>query len=304
MGNNSATDTDNITTSANLTLSNVDAPDPVTAGSNLTYMITLNNFGPNNAASVALADTLPANTTFVSLSAPAGFTCSTPPVGGIGTVNCTNPSLAPGGAGSVFTLVVKVASGVMNGATLSNTATVTSTTTDPTPGNESATATTGVVTAADMAVTLSNSPNPVTAGTNLVYSIGLTNNGPSDAVGASLSNTLPAETTFVSIVQNTGPTFTCTNPGVGSGGTVTCTRSSLTAGETTTFTLTVRVSAATMNGATIANTVTVTSATSDPNAAKTRRRLRLTSLRFRFVADDVGQFVGRGGRYAHLHDSR
>lgn len=68
----------------------------------------MTNAGPEAAADVALSDSVPADTTFVSLTAPAGWTCVTPAAGGTGTISCTNPSLAMGTAAS-FTLVVNVA---------------------------------------------------------------------------------------------------------------------------------------------------------------------------------------------------
>ena len=54
---------------------------------------------------------------------------------------------------AVFTLVVAVVPGVAHGTILTNTATVSSSTTDPVTGNEAATATTTVAAAADLSVT-------------------------------------------------------------------------------------------------------------------------------------------------------
>ena len=52
-------------------------------------------------------------------------------------------------------------------------------TTDPTPGNNgSNTTSTTVNTAADLSITKSDSPDPVTAGNNLSYTITVTNGGP------------------------------------------------------------------------------------------------------------------------------
>lgn len=51
------------------------------AGSNVSYAVTLPNNGPSNAASASLSDTLPAGTTFVSLSTTCSWACSTPAVG-------------------------------------------------------------------------------------------------------------------------------------------------------------------------------------------------------------------------------
>jgi uncharacterized repeat protein (TIGR01451 family) len=137
-GNETATAITTVAATADLSLTKVGSPNPVAAGSHLTYTVTVDNAGPSNAATVALTDPLPAGTTFVSLAAPAGWICTTPPVSSTGTVSCTNASLPPGP--SVLTLVVAVDVTVPTGSTLDNSATVTAATTDPTPLNGTATA--------------------------------------------------------------------------------------------------------------------------------------------------------------------
>ena len=79
---------------ANLSVSKVDDPDPVTPGANLVYTITVTNAGPDAATSVNLIDSLPPGTTFVSLSPPGGWSCATPAVGDVGDVACSTASLA------------------------------------------------------------------------------------------------------------------------------------------------------------------------------------------------------------------
>ena len=54
--------------------------------------------GPDAAATVSWNDTLPVETTFVSLPAVAGWSCTTPAVGAGGAVSCSNPSFAVGSA--------------------------------------------------------------------------------------------------------------------------------------------------------------------------------------------------------------
>lgn len=125
---------------ADLGITNVGAPNPVVAGQNLTYTLTVTNSGPDPAVTTALSDTLPAATTFVSLSAPGGWSCTTPAVGAGGTISCSIASMSVGSA--VFTLTVAVA--VSASGTLSNTATVSASTSDPDPGNDSATEVTTV----------------------------------------------------------------------------------------------------------------------------------------------------------------
>jgi uncharacterized repeat protein (TIGR01451 family) len=259
-GNESGTATTTVATAADLSVTKVDTPDPVTAGANLTYTITVNNAGPSDAASVSLSDGLPAGTTFVSLSSPGGWSCTTPAVGAGGAVSCSNATLAPGSA--VFTLTVAVGPSVASGTVITNTATVTSTTADPNPGNESGTATTTVATAADLSVTKVDTPDPVTAGANLTYAITVNNAGLSDAATVSLSDALPAGTTFVSLSSPGG--WSCTTPAVGVGGTVSCSVAILAPGSAV-FTLTVAVNPNVAAGTVLTNTATVSSTTSDPN---------------------------------------
>jgi len=246
--------------SADLSVTKVDTPDPVTAGNNLTYTITVINAGPSPAASVILSDTLPAGTTFVALSSPGDWSCTKPPVGSDGTISCTNPSLAVGRA--VFTASVAVDPSTPNGTILANTASVSSSTADPNPGSESGTATTTVGVSADLSVTKVDTPDPVTAGNNLTYTITVTNAGPNAAANVILSDTLPGGTTLVSLSSPGG--WSCTQPPVGSGGTVSCARPSLGVGSGV-FTLIVAVDPSTPNGTILANTASVSSATTDPN---------------------------------------
>ncbi len=56
-----------------LSVTKTDSPDPVAAGANLTYTITVQNLGPSTAPNVSLSDTLPAGTTFVSLIGAGGL---------------------------------------------------------------------------------------------------------------------------------------------------------------------------------------------------------------------------------------
>jgi endo-1,4-beta-xylanase len=127
---------------ADLSTSVVANSSSVSSGHDLSYTITVTNNMDNDqepilstdddlpAENVSLVDTIPAGTVFKSLSAPAGWSCSTPPVGGVGSVNCTAASLAPG-ASAQFNLKVKVACPTPNNTGIVNSATVASITRDP-----------------------------------------------------------------------------------------------------------------------------------------------------------------------------
>lgn len=132
-----------VATSANLSVELDAMPNPVQAGNDLTMMALVANAGPDPATSVTFNEAVPANTTFQSLSAPPGWSCSTPAVGATGTVICSNPSLSSG-ATAMFSFVVKVNPGTPGGTVITSTATVSSSSSDPDPSNNSGTAMTTV----------------------------------------------------------------------------------------------------------------------------------------------------------------
>jgi len=104
-------------------------PDPVAAGEEITYVITLMNGGPSPASSIELADALPAGTTFVSVTEPPGWGCTTPAPGGTGEVVCSAATFDPEEP-AVFTLVVAADICTPADTVATNTADVSSATAD------------------------------------------------------------------------------------------------------------------------------------------------------------------------------
>ncbi len=143
---NSASDLDTLTPQANLSVTISDAPDPVLAGKSLIYTITLTHNGPSDALDVQLSTQIPANTTFLSILAPLGWTVTAPAVGGTGLITVTSPppALAATTGPLVFSLEVKVDADTASATVISNTVTVSSSTTDLNPGDNSASTTTTV----------------------------------------------------------------------------------------------------------------------------------------------------------------
>jgi uncharacterized repeat protein (TIGR01451 family) len=101
-------------------------------GNPITYTLAVSNAGPSVANTVSVTDTLPAGASFVSASG-SGWTCNNV----AGVVTCTVATL-PTGAAPVINLTI-VAPAVVSAGTLSNTATVSSSTTDTNPANNSST---------------------------------------------------------------------------------------------------------------------------------------------------------------------
>jgi len=113
---------------------------------------------------------------------------------------------------------------------------------------------------ADLAISLTDSPDPLNAGQALSYTITVSNNGPHVAQGISVALQLPTGVAFQSA---SGTGWSCTQ----SDGVVTCTRASLGSGQTAPP-ITVQVTAPTQAG-TIAASASVALADSmvDPEAA-------------------------------------
>jgi uncharacterized repeat protein (TIGR01451 family) len=118
---------------------------------------------------------------------------------------------------------------------------------------------------ADVSVTNTASAGPVLAGDTITYTETIANAGPSAAQTVALSDVLPANTTFVSDAQTSGPTVTLTNPAVGATGTITGAIDTLASGASASFAVVVEVSPSTPNAATITNTADVSSVTLDPS---------------------------------------
>jgi uncharacterized repeat protein (TIGR01451 family) len=127
-----------VNSDADLEIMKTDAPDPIEAGSNLVYTLTVTNHGPLAAGDVTLIDPLPFGVTYVSTE-PPGLCVITG-----NFLSCDLGMLAENSAVSV-TVVVQTALSL----SLTNEATVTSTTPDSDSINNSDTIDTTVFAAAD-----------------------------------------------------------------------------------------------------------------------------------------------------------
>lgn len=253
--NNSATDTDSLTPQVNLAITKTDGAASDIPGTTITYTIVASNpVGPSAVTGATVADTFPGTLTGVSWTCSASPGSSCP---GAGAGNISAPvSLLVGGT-ATFTVNATISAGATG--TLNNTATITAPggTTETAPANNTATDSDTLTPRADMTVSKTDSADPSVAGTNLTYTVTVTNNGPSNATGVTLVDTLPPETTFVSSTPG-GPT--CTH----ALGVVTCSLGSLAASASTVVTITALVASSVVDGATISNTAVVSAATTDP----------------------------------------
>ena len=109
---------------------------------------------------------------------------------------------------------------------------------------------------ADLSVTKSDSPDPVTVGNNLTYTITVSNSGPDDAPGVVLTDDLPGSVAFGSATPSQG---SCSH----SAGTVTCPLGTITPGAPATVAIVVTPN----SPGTLTNSASVSSDVADSNPA-------------------------------------
>ena len=243
-----------MTNQADLSITKTASPSSYAPGSPLTYTLTVSNGGPSDVVGAIVTDVVPA------ALAAFGWTCVSgcSPSSGTGSIS-TSVSVAAGGS-AVITLTGTVPGGTSG--TLSNTASVAapSGVTDPNGANNTATATTPLVAQADLSITKTASRSSYVAGSPLTYTITVSNGGPAAAVGATVSDVVPAALSAFG--------WTCSPGCAPSSGTGNVSASvSLAAGASAVITLTGTVPPKTKG--TVVNTATVAapSGLTDPNLA-------------------------------------
>ncbi len=172
--------------SADLSITQIDSADPVYAGNNVTYTLTVTNNGISDASSVKVVDTLPTGSTFVSASDGCSEVA--------GVVTCNVGNLANGASTTVDVVVKTTTAG-----TITNLVSVSAAENDLAIANNTVSEQTVVkAITADLSITQADSADPVYAGNNVTYTLTVTNNGISYASGVKVVDTLPTGVTFVS----------------------------------------------------------------------------------------------------------
>jgi uncharacterized repeat protein (TIGR01451 family) len=251
--------------SADLSVTN-SGPTVVLAGNPITYTQTVANAGPLDAVNAVFSESIPANTTFGSVTPPSGWTCNPAPTT---TLTCTNPDFLANTSGT-FSVTVNVTSGILAGTQIVDVDNITSGTSDPNLGNNSAmvVTTVGVATQADLAVTNTVSAPTVTAGSTFTMTSVVSNNGPGAATGLVFSESTASDSTgtinatFSSI---TAPGWSCTTPTVGTAGTITCSLASLSAGTNAGTISIVETAPSATAGTVLTGAANIAAPTLDPN---------------------------------------
>jgi uncharacterized repeat protein (TIGR01451 family)/fimbrial isopeptide formation D2 family protein len=212
-------------------------------GDDIVFTIVLTNRGPDTATNVTLLDPLPSGLVFVSSAPQQGAYSSGTGIWTVGTV--------PNGANLTLTITAQIVSG----APQTNTVSVNhSDQFDPNPGNNQSSVTVGS-NVADLILTKVVSNNQVIMGFNTIFTLTVSNLGPSPAVGVVVDDPLPAGLFFIGVQAITQGTY---DPSTG-----VWTLGSLAVGQTASIQLVTQI----LVTGPIVNTATVSTTTPDSDAS-------------------------------------
>jgi uncharacterized repeat protein (TIGR01451 family) len=257
-----ASDTTSLTTAPALSLTKSDGGLSTTPGGTVVYALGYTNSGNVGLTGVALSETVPANTTFNAASSTAGWSCANGAAAGA-TCNLTIGALAAGAAGSA-NFAVNVANPVPTGTTqISNSASasasggVTANASDTTPVN----------TSPALSLTKSDGGTTTTPGSVVIYTLNYQNTGNVGLTGITLSEIVPANSTFRSTGSTAG--WSCAN-GAAAGTTCNLTIASLAGGASSSAAFAVQVVNPVSAGTTqLANSATISSGATSATASDT-----------------------------------
>ena len=211
------TASDSTTVTAPLfTVSKSDSPDPVFVSQPIVYTIAYANDGTAEATNVVITDTVPLSTTYQSCS---GAPCNTN--NGVVTWQLGN---IPENSNGTVSFTVLVDDSLPSGSVIYNDNY--GIVSDQTYFLAGAPVTTLVNTLADLVIDKSDAPDPVMAGGMLTYTLSLVNQGPSIAENIVITDELPSDVTFNSVISQppyisgtvqTGQTLTWTTPVLSAG---------------------------------------------------------------------------------------
>jgi uncharacterized repeat protein (TIGR01451 family) len=236
------------------------APATVRLGQTATYALTVSNNGSPDVTNITVLDTLPAGAALVSVTGD-GWTCTNTATG----LKCTLPKLAGSSSAAPISIVVTAPAAP---TTITNTAQVSSIAADPVTGNNSVASAIQVDTCSDLKVAIT-ADVPEVQGTGkqgcvnndcVTYTITATNSGPDAAPDVVVKIPLPLQGSTFDIG---GTGWVCPDPA----GTATCTLVAPLAAGDTTPPIAFVWKAPTPGGFNIVVRPTVTSDSTDPNAA-------------------------------------
>jgi uncharacterized repeat protein (TIGR01451 family) len=231
---------------ADLEIDKSATPIPAVPGTTETYSLKVTNHGPSTAINVKVSDPLPGGLTFSSASPGCGEAN--------GTVTCSLASLASG-ASKTFTVTTKIDSGADSCSDVRNTATVTSDVADNDLTNNSSSYCPPAKGKSDVSLNKTASQTQVGPGGQVMYTLVVHNDGPSDDKSVKVVDPLAQGLSLVSVRPSQGSCSTA-------GGDVSCDLGTLKADGSAQILVTTNVTA---HDGCITNVATVSGSRSDPN---------------------------------------
>jgi uncharacterized repeat protein (TIGR01451 family) len=231
---------------ADLAVTKYGDPGFLYAGENLAYTVYATNNGPSTAIGVTLIDSLPIELNIVSIDTSQGSCVEN------GDVTCDLGDILPD---DTVTITIDTTASI--DGVLTNTVSISSSVTDLTPENNTDQVETVVNPLADLSITQTDQPDPVTAQEILEYVVTVNNFGPSDAENVNLEDTLDPGVTYLSVTPSGTDCSLASQV-------LTCSLGTITDDQSLVITITTRTKQTTVGP--ITNSVVVTSDTYDPDS--------------------------------------
>ncbi|WP_173003051.1 gliding motility-associated C-terminal domain-containing protein [Chitinophaga sp. SYP-B3965] len=165
-------------------------PGSLSAGEIVTYVLTVGNQGPSDVTGAVITDNLPAEIRNATWTVATVGTATANTGSGTGNVNLT-ASLKAGGADKVIITIVGQVDPFTTATTLVNTAEATPPAgiTDPSPASDAITS--NIARTANVRIVKSG-PSDGRAGDQVIYTLRVTNEGPSNAPATTIIDNMPA----------------------------------------------------------------------------------------------------------------
>lgn len=209
---------------SDLAIDITDSPDPLNQlGGLITYTVSVTNNGLSDAPDVNVVMNLDPTTTYVSSDPVAVHNSGQITADITGAAGLNGP--LPAGQTFDFNVTVQVSTQ----GTLSVDASVTTSATDPDMSNNSTTEDTEFVLESDLRILIDDNTDFIAPGNQIVYSVQVENQGPSDATGVVADIILDADTTLFSVDL----------PGMPNGANVQANIGNMAANSSVNFTITV-----------------------------------------------------------------
>ena len=198
-GNNNDSDTTPVTAVPDLLISKDDGGVTAAPGDTVSYTLSYQNVGNQNASGVNITDTVPAHSTFNADASTPGWSCvpdSNP--GSVCTLNIGTLTVSVSPSAAIFAVTVDnpLAAGVTEISNSSSIADDGSNGPDPTPGNNTDSDTTPVFAMPDLVISKDDGGVTAVPGDTVAYQLGYQNVGNQDATGVAITESVPANSTF------------------------------------------------------------------------------------------------------------